>query len=121
MGVNKKVLISVIHGTYGHQDDNYGALLLANGILSKGGEATLYLKGDGVYLAIKNQNPNDIGFPNNLDELSDFVDLGGAVKLDRKSLSERGLVEDDLVKDVEIIETENFLDLLAEHDLIVDF
>ncbi len=117
----KKILISVIHGTYGHQDDNYGALLLGNGILSKGGEATLYLKGDGVYLAVKNQDPNDIGFPNNLDELSDFLELGGEMKVDSKDLESRGLLSEDLVEDAQVIEEEKIMELLAEHDLIVNF
>jgi sulfur relay (sulfurtransferase) DsrF/TusC family protein len=121
MAMKKKVLISVIHGTYGHQDDNYGALLLANGILSKGGETTIYLKGDGVYLAVKNQDPNDIGFPNNLDELGDFLELGGEMKVDKRSLNSRGLLQGDLVEDAQVIDDDKIMDLLTEHDLIVNF
>ena len=93
MKFDKKVMISGTHGTYGHQDDGYGALQLANGILAKGGEATLFLRGDGVFLAIKGQDSNEIGLPNYLDELSDFIELDGTIKLDRPSLEERGLKE----------------------------
>lgn len=121
MTMDKKVLIAVVHGTYGHQDDNYGALLLANGILAKGGDATLLLKADGIYLGVKGQDPNDLGFPNNLDELTDFIELGGNIKLDRQSLEERGLKPEDLVEDVEIIDRENILDMIEQHQLYVTF
>ena len=121
MAMEKKVLITVIHGTYGHQDDSYGALLLGNGTLAKGGDATLYLKADGVYLAVAGQNPNAMGFPNNLDELSDFLDLGGTVMVDRASMEERGLKSEDLADKVEVIGREKELELISEHHLNVIF
>lgn len=121
MAMDKKVLITVIHGTYGHQDDSYGALLLGSGILAKGGSTTLYLKADGVFLVVAGQNPNALGFPNNLDELGDFLDLGGVVKVDRTSMDERGLRSEDLIDNVEVVEREGELELISEHHLNVIF
>ncbi len=121
MAIKKKVMISIMHGTYGHQDDGYGALQLANAILAKGGEASLFLRSDGVYLAMKGQDPKGLGLPNNLDELADFIELGGEIKADRAALQERGLLPDDLIEDVEFIERNQILDLLAEHDFCLTF
>ena len=121
MAFKKKILISVTHGTYGHQDDGYGSLLVANGILAKGVEATLFLRGDGVYIAVKDQAPNEIGLPNNLNELADFTELGGVIKVDRLSLEDRGLVREDLVEDVEVIEREMIFDMLSKHDFCLTF
>ena len=121
MKFEKKIMISVTHGTYGHQDDGYGAMQLANGILAKGGEATLFLRNDGVYIAMKGQDPNQIGLPNYLDEVSDFIELGGEIKLDRPSLEERALVKDDLVEGVEVIERDAVFSLLSQHHFCLTF
>ncbi len=119
--LNKKVLISLVHGTYGHQDDGFGAVQLANAILARGGECTLFLRSDGVYILVKGQDPNDLGLPSNLDELADFIELGGVIKADRAAVKERGLLESDLIEDHELIEWDDVLGLLEEHDFCLTF
>lgn len=121
MAFTKKVLIAVAHGTYGHHDDCYGAVQLANGILAKGGEVTMFLRADGIYMAMKAQDPKDIGLPNNLDELADFVELGGVLKLDGESAEERGLNREDMIVDVEFIARDEVLDIITEHDFCLTF
>ena len=121
MAFEKNVMISVMHGTYGHQDDGYGALQLANAILAKGGNVTIYLRSDGVYMGIKGQDPKGLGLPNNLDELDDFIELGGVIKADRTALGERGLLPDDLVENIELIGRDKILAMLSEHDFCLTF
>ena len=121
MAFDKKILIAVMHGTYGHQDDSYGAMLVANGILAKGGTTTLFLRGDGVFLAVKDQDPNAIGLPNNLNELADFTELGGRIVVDALSLKERGLVPGDLIEEAECIERAEIFSLLEGHEFCLTF
>jgi len=73
-----KLLIYCTHGTYGRDDDAYGALLQANHAVARGMNVTLVLVEDGALLSKKGQNPSKIGLPNNLDEIEDFIELGGA-------------------------------------------
>ena len=113
VALNKKIMISLVHGTYGHQDDGFGAVQLANAILARGGEVTLFLRSDGVYLIVKGQDPNDLGLPSNLDELADFIELGGVIKTVKEAVEERGLKKEDLINDHELIEWNEVIDLLA--------
>ena len=121
MALNKKILISLVHGTYGHQDDGFGAVQLANAILARGGEVTLFLRSDGVYLIVKGQDPNDLGLPSNLDELDDFIELGGVIKVEEIAVKERGLLKEDLMEDHELISWDDVLGLLEEHDFCLTF
>jgi sulfur relay protein TusB/DsrH len=116
-----RYLIAVAHGTYGHNDDSYGALLVANGILARGWDATMLLREDGVYMALKGQDPNDIGLDNNLKHISDLVELGGRIVALRSSLEARGIEEDELVDAVEIIDREALLDVIDDHDFCLTF
>ena len=47
----KKLLIYATHGTYGRDDDAYGAMLAANAALAKGLDVILVLVEDGVAMA----------------------------------------------------------------------
>ena len=119
--LNKKIMISLVHGTYGHQDDGFGAVQLANAMLARGAEVTLFLRSDGVYILVKGQDPNDLGLPNNLDELDDFIELGGVIRTVREAVEERGLSKEDLIDDHEFIEWDDVIDLLGEHDFCLTF
>lgn len=114
-------LISVAHGTYGHNDDSYGALLVANGILARGWEADMLLREDGVYMALKGQDPNDIGLDNNLKHMADLVELGGTIYVLGPSLKERGLERDELIDGIEIIGPEDLLRIVDRHDFCLTF
>ena len=121
VALNKKIMISLVHGTYGHQDDGFGAVELANVMLARGAEVTLFLRSDGVYLIVRGQDPNDLGLPSNLDELADFIELGGVIRTSREAMEERGLNMEDLIDDHELIERDEVIDLLDEHDFCLIF
>ena len=75
---------------------------------------------DGVYALKKDQNTEDI-------EIKGFSKTFGALEgydveklyVDQISLEERGLTEDDLVVDVEILSSAEIGKLMAEQDLVV--
>ncbi len=75
---------------------------------------------DGVYALKKGQNTEDI-------EIKGFAKTFGALDgydveklyVDQISLEERGLTEDDLVVDVEILSSAEIGKLMAEQDLVV--
>ncbi|MCK5310030.1 MAG: DsrE family protein [Thermoplasmata archaeon] len=121
MAMKKKILIAMMHGTYGHHDDCYGAIQLANAIVAKGGEVTLFLRSDGVFFAMKGQDPTDLGLPNNLDEISDFLELGGIIKVDSNALASRGLEPGDLIEEAEIMESSLAIELIEQHEFCLTF
>ena len=120
-GKRKRYLIAVAHGTYGHNDDVYGALLVGNGLLARGWDATMVLREDGVYMALKGQDPNDIGLDNNLKHMADFVELGGRIVALRPSLEGRGIETDELVEDIEIVDFEEMVNIVDDHDFCLTF
>ena len=75
---------------------------------------------DGVYALKKGQNTEDI-------EIKGFAKTFGALEgydveklyVDQISLEERGLTEDDLVVDVEILSSAEIGKLMAEQDVVV--
>ena len=117
----KSVFIYCIHGSYGRDDDAYGALLVANAALAKGMRATLALVDDGVYMAKKGQNPGKIGLPNNLDELNDFTELGGRLIALQESLEERGIQRDELVDGAEVISMKDMVEIIEQHSHSLTF
>ena len=125
----KKLLIYATHGTYGRDDDAYGAMLAANAALAKGMEVTIVLVEDGVAMAKAGQDPSRLGVPNNLDEMADYVlqhfpsalRVGGRLVLVREHLEERGIGEGELIDDCEIIPLAGVAGLLEEHDISLTF
>jgi sulfur relay (sulfurtransferase) DsrF/TusC family protein len=110
-----KILIRLTRGTYGRFDDPYNALSFATGIVAKGWDGTLYLEGEGVFAALKGQDPNDVGLDNFLGKLADFMELGGAILAEKESLEERGLVAADLIEGIEMVPRAEFALLALEH------
>ncbi len=118
---SNSLLIVCTHGTYGRDDDLYGALLTANAALAKGLKVTIYLVEEGVFLSKRNQKPMKIGLPNNLDELSDFFELGGNLIVDETSIKERGIETREIIDGAEVINTQNIYDYIKNHNVSLTF
>jgi predicted peroxiredoxin len=116
-----KLLIYCTHGTYGRDDDVYGALLQANHAVARGMNVTLVLVEDGVLLCKTGQNPSKIGLPNNLDEIKDFIELGGRLIVVKESLEERGVKENELIEGAEITPFLNLVDLIEQNEISLTF
>ena len=115
------VLIYCVHGTYGRDDDGYGAMLMTNAALAKGMDATLVLVDDGVAIAVAGQDTARIGLPNNLEEVQNTFDLGGRILVVRESLAERGIREDELIDDAVVIPASDVAALMIENDVTLTF
>lgn len=76
--------------------------------------------GDGIYSLKKNQDTAGIGIKG---FAKTFMALDGydveKLYVDRISLEERGLSEDDLVVDVEVVESARIGELMKEQDVII--
>lgn len=118
---NTTLLILCTHGTYGRYDDTYGALQAANTALAKGIHTSLLLLEDAVLMTKQHQNPNDIGLPNNLPELQDFIELGGTLKIHKESLKERGLTQQDLIPQTQLINTQEIPNEINNHQIFLTF
>lgn len=114
-------LLIVTHGTYAHHDDGYSALLMGNALLSFQEKATLLLLGDGVYLAVKGQDPASLGLAGYLKYIKDFMELGGKVLALKDSLELRHLEMDKLVEGVDIIDTVGLCQEIKKHRATVTF
>ena len=115
------LLIICTHGTYGRDDDLYGALLTSNAALAKGLSVTIFFVEEGVFACKQNQNPAKIGLPNNLNELSDFLELGGRLLVEEASLIERGIDTKELIDGVELIQSKNIDEIIKNHDVSLTF
>jgi len=117
----RSVLFMVTRGTYGRFDDVYGAILVANATLAKQQGATMILINDGIYLAIKDQEPARIALASNLPEISDFHELGGRLLAHRDSVERRGVEPADFIEGVELIEDEHIVLEIERHSVSLTF
>lgn len=118
---NHSLLIYCTHGTYGRDDDSYGAMLQANHALARGLKVTLILVEDGVLMSKNNQVSSKIGLPNNLNEIHDFIELGGTLHVIQESLEQRGLTPDEIVQEAIITPFTDITQLIQEHDFSLTF
>jgi sulfur relay (sulfurtransferase) DsrF/TusC family protein len=120
-GPENSVIFMITRGTYGRFDDAYGAILVANAALAKQQAATLMLIGNGIYLAMKDQEPSDIFLPNNLPEISDFIELGGRILVHRESMDKRGVAREELLEDIEMIKDNRIVTEIEKHKVSLTF
>jgi len=97
------ILIIVDKAPYGYED-TFSAFYVAIACLNKGMDADVLLVGDGVYAAIKDQEPGgSIDYPK-VGELSYLIFPEGNIFVHLGSMMERGVEEDDLVEAAHIID-----------------
>jgi sulfur relay (sulfurtransferase) DsrF/TusC family protein len=120
-GEKNSVLLLLTRGTYGRFDDAYGAILVANAALAKQQNATLILIGNGIYFAMKDQDPSDIFLQSNLPEISDFLELGGRIFVHRESIEVRGVDKKELIDNLEMIEDVQIVTEIEKHNVTLTF
>jgi sulfur relay (sulfurtransferase) DsrF/TusC family protein len=94
---------------------------VGNAILAEEERATLLLVEDGVYFAVREQNPSPLGLPNNLRYVEDFLELGGRIVAVESALKKRGLTPQDLVEGVEVAAYPRLVRELESHAVSVTF
>ena len=77
---------------------------------------------DGVYEITDGQNTDAIGMKN-FSKTYRALEMYDVEKLyvDQRSLDERGLTTDDLLVDVEVLNTEQIQDLMEDNDVVLSF
>ncbi|RMD71208.1 MAG: sulfurtransferase complex subunit TusC [Gammaproteobacteria bacterium] len=77
---------------------------------------------DGVYQLKKGQDTSELEVKN-FSPTYRALEMYDVEKLyvERSSLEERGLTEDDLIVPVEVLSTEEIADLMEQQDVILDF
>lgn len=114
-------LVFITKGTYNHHDDGYTAVLLANAVAAFQEKATVLLVDDGVYMAVKGQDPSSLGLPNFMKYLGDLRELQGRVLALQESLETRNLQVKDLVEGVQAINLEGLCQEIKEHQVTLTF
>ena len=118
---DSSLLLLVTHGTYSHHDDGMSALLMDNAYLAFQERATIVLLDDGVYMAVKGQDPSSLGLPGYLKYVNDILDLKGRIIALQESLESRGIRKEQLVDRVEVINTEGLCQEIKNHRATVTF
>lgn len=85
-------------------------------------DVSLVFSDDGVYQIKKGQNTDGIGMKN-FSPTYRALEGYDVEKLyvDKESLEERGLTEDDLLVDVEVLSRAELADLMDEQDVVLSF
>lgn len=118
---DSSILLLVTHGTYSHHDDGISALLMDNAYLAFQEKATIVLLDDGVYMAVKGQEPSRLGLPGYLKYVNDILDLKGRILALKDSLENRGINREKLVDRVEVIDMEGLCQEIRNHWATVTF
>lgn len=77
------------------------------------------LYGDGVYLAVADQNSRGLAVPNLADILYGYGEL--RVLVHEPSLVERGLLGETLIETLELLDEEDFLKAMESSDCVILF
>jgi sulfur relay (sulfurtransferase) DsrF/TusC family protein len=119
--MGKHVVLAMHSGSYGRTDDVCGALILANALLTHGMAVTVLLKGDGVFVALPGQDPNNIGYEPHLMYMEAVAEMGARIVAVEESMRERGLGKDQVLDYIEFVEEKDLPGLMAEADHWVPF
>jgi tRNA 2-thiouridine synthesizing protein C len=85
-------------------------------------DVSLVFMDDGVFQLIKDMDTKDIGMKN-FSKTYKALEMYDVEKLyvEKESLEKRGLTEDDLIVDVEVMASADMKSLMAEQDVVLSF
>ncbi len=120
-GTGSDLLIFLTEGTYGLFDGPFNAIQIGNAVLAMEKNATIILLDEGVYFGVKNQDPSEIELPNNTNYIQDFLELGGLILALETSLKKRGLLIDDLIEGITLIDYSQLVQEIEKHKVSLTF
>ena len=120
-GTGSDLLIFLTEGTYGLFDGPFNAIQIGNAVLATEKNATIILLDEGVYFGVKNQDPSEIELPNNTNYIQDFLELGGLILALETSLKKRGLLIDDLIEGITLIDYSQLVQEIEKHKVSLTF
>ena len=113
-------------GTYAGEDPERACMpfVLANAALAMDINATVVLKGHGVYIAKKGYVDNMLpggGFPTMKELLASFLEMGGQLKVCVPCIRGRNIDESDLIEGAETIMAAAVTTEALESDAVMTF
>lgn len=111
------VLIIIDKGPYGWEDA-FSGFFVEIACLNRQINADVVLIEDGVYAALDGQNSDDLKFPG-VGELTYLIFPEGNIFVYNDSLKERGILKDDLMETVEIINDKELYDVLKSKEAVI--
>ncbi len=115
----KKVVILSIHPPYGTAI-NAEAFRAGLGLAFSEISVHLVLCQDGVFAALKNQDPKSIQMKSMEEVYKNISSMGINLYIDRKSMEERNIKEDEIVS-AKIIDEEELKNLINSADTVLTF
>ena len=112
------ITVIISQAPYG-RERAYTALRFALTALLEGEDVKIFLIEDGVYLAKRDQDPDEV--PNHLELLKQCIEQGAEVKACGPCSKARGLSEDDFIDGVEIATMHDLVSWVKESDNVIFF
>ncbi|MCR4428646.1 MAG: DsrE family protein [Caldiserica bacterium] len=116
----KKVLVIVDAGPYGTATAAEAYRVL-QGLGGMGIETTCLLLGDGAFIALKNQKPEEIEMQSLERAYPSLKEFAVKIFVLEESLKERGIKEEDLIQIEGILKAESARELMDEHHCVINF
>jgi sulfur relay (sulfurtransferase) DsrF/TusC family protein len=117
------IVVEISKPPFGHEN-TFAGLYVALVSVTRGREAVVVLRGDGVYAGVMGQEATmeNIHLPPTEQQMQDIVDLDGRVVADRTSLEARGISKEELFEEIEIVDTQEIHRILLEFgDHVINF
>ncbi len=112
------ITVIISQAPYG-RERAYTALRFALTALLEGEDVKIFLIEDGVYLAKRDQDPDEM--PNHLELLKQCIEQGAEVKACGPCSKARGLSEDDFIDGVEVATMHDLVNWVRESDNVIFF
>ncbi|NOX19908.1 MAG: DsrE family protein [Nitrospirae bacterium] len=84
-------------------------------------DVTLLLVDDGVYLAKKGQDVAESGYTELGESVSDLIDMGCSVLVEKNSMREAGLDTEDIIENVKVVTGYEISETIKESDKTMIF
>jgi len=115
----KKACVLVRSCTYGMASSGE-AFRTIIGLAGMGVETNAVLLDDGVFVALKGQDPSVIEMQNLEKAYNSLKDFGAKLYIHKKSMEKRGIKEDEILE-AEVINTDTLRKMINETDAVITF
>ncbi|HOP08820.1 MAG TPA: DsrE family protein [Candidatus Methanofastidiosa archaeon] len=116
------LVVEITHPPYGHEN-TFAGLYVALTSLAKGMNVTVIFHGDGAYTSLRGQSPEKkINVLSTERQIEDILALGGRVIAYRDALVHRGILKEEMIEGIEILDSPEIYDLMLENtDKVIVF
>jgi tRNA 2-thiouridine synthesizing protein C len=102
-------------------EDAFAGLRLGLATLANGITTIVILMEDGVFNAVKHQNPKKIGMPSIIETLNDLLSLDVKLYCVEDHLLERDILKQDLIDDLIYINEREISDIILNCEIVTSF